>query len=488
MTQLIDFSASLIEPEAIRAAGYSGVIGYFSESRPGANFGAKPLRRDYCDRLRAAGLEIVTNYQYGKGESSDWFGGYDGGCRHAEIALRNHFDAGGPGYRPLYAPVDANPSLAQWNEFIAPFLRGWASVVGPQWTGMYGNARCIDWALEDGVAQWFWQHNWSGDASINGHHPAAHLHQIEIDKRRVGGVGVDVNEVLKPDYGQWSLATIRGGGAVGTPLGADLVPYREQLSGLWDDVDNTKQLIVQHTTESEGGNTSVIGFLERTGNGSYQTMVDFDGEEVRMVADNRRAWAAMTQGNRRGLHTCVMGRAGWNRDRWLQEGKLLERTAMRYAEWHQAYGIPLVKISPADAANGVRGIVGHIDITEAFHESDHWDPGHEFPYDVVIARARELAGAQPNGDTDMTPEQERKLDRIYEELTKLFPSRSKYRADDEPVDTFAGMALNTDARVHEDHVEREALMGAPWAIDRVRREAAKGDEGASAVLAKIEAK
>jgi hypothetical protein len=34
-------------------------------------------------------------------------------------------------------------------------------------------------------------------------HPAAALHQVEIDKRSVGGVGVDVNEVLKPQFGQW---------------------------------------------------------------------------------------------------------------------------------------------------------------------------------------------------------------------------------------------------------------------------------------------
>lgn len=36
--------------------------------------------------------------------------------------------------------------------------------------------------------------------------PAAHLHQIEIDKRAIDGVGVDVNTVLREDYGQWSLS------------------------------------------------------------------------------------------------------------------------------------------------------------------------------------------------------------------------------------------------------------------------------------------
>ncbi|MFI2561585.1 glycoside hydrolase family 19 protein [Nocardia farcinica] len=73
-----------------------------------------------------------------------------------------------------------------------------------------------------------------------------------------------------------------------------------------------------------------------------------------------------------------------------------------------------------------------------------------------------------------------------DELTKRFPSRSKYRENDEPVDTAVGFILNIDARIHEEHVEREALKGVPWAVELVKREAAKGDEGARAVLAQIE--
>jgi hypothetical protein len=31
-----------------------------------------------------------------------------------------------------------------------------------------------------------------------------HLHQVEIDKRHVGGVGVDINNICKPQFGQWA--------------------------------------------------------------------------------------------------------------------------------------------------------------------------------------------------------------------------------------------------------------------------------------------
>lgn len=72
-----------------------------------------------------------------------------------------------------------------------------------------------------------------------------------------------------------------------------------------------------------------------------------------------------------------------------------------------------------------------------------------------------------------------------DELGKRFPSRSKYRKDDKTVDTLAGFILNIDARIHEEHVEREALKGIAWAIALVRREADKGDDGARAILNQI---
>ena len=89
--RLIDFAARKIPPDDIKAAGYDGVVAYVSESRPGANFGAKPITREYADALRAAGLHIVSNFQYGKpggSAPSDFTRGFDGGTADARTALR----------------------------------------------------------------------------------------------------------------------------------------------------------------------------------------------------------------------------------------------------------------------------------------------------------------------------------------------------------------------------------------------------------------
>ncbi|UGT65337.1 DUF1906 domain-containing protein [Nocardia gipuzkoensis] len=473
MTQLLDFSAALIDPQAIKDAGYAGVIGYFSESRPGTNFGAKPLPKDYCDRLRAAGLEIVSNYQYGKGVTADWRGGYDAGARHAETALRYHLAAGGPPNRPIYAPVDDNPALWEWNELIAPFLRGWASVVGLEWTGVYCNARCIDWALEDGVAKWFWQHNFSGDPLINGDHPAAHLHQTEIDKRRVGGVGVDINEVLESDYGQWSAAR-----------GASVKPEFNEVdeTGISPNCHPrgiaTVKWFLLHTQEGNGTAESLANYLQNPNSQvSYHYTVDNARNVVDVVDTDLCSWSVM-DANPRSINLCFAGsRAAWSRQQWLDNmGDAIDIAAYLTVQDCLKYGIPPKTISPDELGRGVPGIADHNAVTVGMGIGSHTDVGPNFPWDVFSAAVARYSNSNLK---------EAVMSLADDELGKRFPSRSKYRANDEAVDTLAGFVLNLDARIHEDHVEREALRGVGWAVELVKREAEKGDESAQAVLNQI---
>ena len=102
---------------------------------------------------------------------------------------------------PIYVSIDDNPTLERYRQQVAPYLRAWESVIGHQRVGVYGNSTTIDWALQDGLGSWFWQHDWGTPRGYI--HPEAHLHQFEIDARSVAGVGVDLNDILKPQFGQW---------------------------------------------------------------------------------------------------------------------------------------------------------------------------------------------------------------------------------------------------------------------------------------------
>jgi Domain of unknown function (DUF1906) len=200
---LLDYAAGVIPASEIRAAGAVGSIRYVSDRRPGGNWMlGKPIQVTEARDLSSNGLKIVSCYQYGKGSTADWLGGAGTGLKHAERGMQLHAAAGGPANAPIYASIDDDPSYDQYKQQVVPYLRAWESVIGHQRTGVYANSKTIDWALHDGLGSYFWQHNWGSPKGFT--HPAASLHQVEIDKRSVGGVGVDINEIVKPQFGQWA--------------------------------------------------------------------------------------------------------------------------------------------------------------------------------------------------------------------------------------------------------------------------------------------
>jgi len=200
---LLDYAAGVIPASQIRAAGAVGSIRYVSDRRPGGAWMlGKPMQISEARDLNQNGLKVVSCYQYGKQSSADWLGGQSAGVTHARRGWQLHTAAGGPAGAPIYASIDDDPSYEQYKQQVAPYLRGWESVIGHQRVGVYANSKTIDWALRDGLGSYFWQHNWGSPHGYT--HPAANLHQVEIDKRDVGGVGVDINNICKPQFGQWA--------------------------------------------------------------------------------------------------------------------------------------------------------------------------------------------------------------------------------------------------------------------------------------------
>ncbi|KUI08437.1 hypothetical protein AU191_12245 [Mycolicibacterium acapulense] len=199
---LLDYAAGVLKASDIRAAGALGAIRYVSDRRPGGAWMlGKPIQLAEARDLYQAGLKIASCYQYGKKDTADWLGGQNAGVAHAKRGWELHVAAGGPQGAPIYASIDDNPTFEQYKQQVAPYLRGWEAVLGKQRVGVYANSKTIEWALQDGIGTYFWQHNWGSPGKVA--HAAAHLHQVEIDSRSIAGVGVDINHILKPQFGQW---------------------------------------------------------------------------------------------------------------------------------------------------------------------------------------------------------------------------------------------------------------------------------------------
>ncbi|WP_082974175.1 DUF1906 domain-containing protein [Mycobacterium sp. E740] len=216
--KLADFATRLAPADQLKAAGFDGALVYVSELRPGADFDFKPVSREYADSLRAAGLHVVSCYQYGKPgwpTPSDYTRGYDGGVADAQTALRLHAAAGGPASAPIFFSVDEDIDLDTWQNVAVEWFRGINSVLGVNRTGLYGHARACAWAIGDAVIGrsssdghwWAWQTKaWSAGER----EPRAVLYQAVVigpsePGVAVGKTHVDLNDVLAADFGQWDL-------------------------------------------------------------------------------------------------------------------------------------------------------------------------------------------------------------------------------------------------------------------------------------------
>jgi hypothetical protein len=192
MAEALDYSAGFPGAARIKAAGYVGAIRYIGF--PGRR---KCTNRAELDDFTANGLGMALVYQDGTG---DWLGGYDGG-RAAAGRARGHADSiGFPGDRPIYFAIDRDVVSAPEFNAVVEYLRGASSVLGVDRVGVYGEYDVTVRCRSAGVASWYWQcRAWSGTPVRLD--PERHVYQ-RVGQVNVGGIGCDVNDVLKSDWGQ----------------------------------------------------------------------------------------------------------------------------------------------------------------------------------------------------------------------------------------------------------------------------------------------
>lgn len=104
------------------------------------------------------------------------------------------------------------------------------------------------------------------------------------------------------------------------------------------------------------------------------------------MADANIAWHAPPNPHSIGIEIC--SEVTYTREQWLspQVWPAVLRAAQRTRELCQRHDIPLKKIGPADLLSGARGICGHVDVSQAWHQSTHTDPGPNFPWvEFIVA-------------------------------------------------------------------------------------------------------
>ncbi|WP_454193979.1 peptidoglycan recognition protein family protein [Nocardia sp. Marseille-Q1738] len=181
---------------------------------------------------------------------------------------------------------------------------------------------------------------------------------------------------------------------MGNQLEADVTILSPSDGGPRD--PHSCSLIIVHTNEgpADGSLEGLLNYLAQPEVGaSYTIVVGADGRIGRSNDDDYIPWAAGSPANERGLHLCFLGYARQPRDEWLSRPAQLDAGARVLRDWSDRYGIPLVKLNGDQMRAGESGVGGHGDTVEAWHATDHSDPGEGFPWDVLLAKAMESTPA-----------------------------------------------------------------------------------------------
>lgn len=406
MATVLDYSAKPISARLIRDAGHLGAVRYISPPREPWMQG-KPATADEVADFKTHALDTAFVWQYGGVSNPDCMRGAEGGKADAEAADKQLKTIKRTGY-PVFFAVDFDIQLEQWNNTAVHYFRAACEVLGRERVGIYGSSLVISWAAQDevigsagGGKYLAWQtKSWSHGERA----PEAVLYQGTHNVPGPGGVQVDVNDVLHTYWGQHPPS--ENPQPKETPVADNAVDIDlHHLIAFGRQTPLPKKRIIVHTTENTPGTSSraILDYQVRTRTGSYHRLVDATGKITLANSDDWQTWSVGNKGNDIALHVSLVAQAKMTREQWLAQPKMLEGCARVIAYWARTYDIPLVKLSREELGAGKHGVAGHLE-AQVWGNTDHWDPGYHFPYDVVLARAKEInAGAKPAEESKAIP-------------------------------------------------------------------------------------
>lgn len=177
------------------------------------------------------------------------------------------------------------------------------------------------------------------------------------------------------------------------------VPYYGPVAHTSSGSNLPVERIVIHCTAGPG-QTCAVGaqgtaryFKDPNAGGSAHYITDID-ETIQCAYDSVICWHAPPNSHSIGIEMeCSL--AGDGQGHWARQDHItmMKRTAKLVAQKCLQHGIPIVKLSVADLQAGKHGVCGHVDVSRAFHQSTHTDPGSYFPWTQFMGWVQEEAAA-----------------------------------------------------------------------------------------------
>lgn len=194
------------------------------------------------------------------------------------------------------------------------------------------------------------------------------------------------------------------------------------------------RFIVIHTTEGSSHDQSAedgAAYDARRDDGTSTHYFVDRNTVIHCVRTTDRAHTAGPTGNLFGIQYELCAKASYGTAWWTGGSYalgMLRLAAKQAARDAKKYGIPVKKITPADLRAGGRGFVGHADVTYAWGEVDHTDPGPSFPWSMFLQMV--------NQEMNPAPEPEEEDDDMPHQFAPVFlPNEFAYDENNNAIDS-----------------------------------------------------
>ena len=161
----------------------------------------KTLKKAEADMLQACGIQILSVYE----RSADTTrGGAAAGSADGVEAFTHARAIGQPLGTAIYFAVDYDAPVEDFPR-IERYLRAAAACIPGYKLGVYGKYSVIEAMAQGLPGIYCWQTRAWSMGKVSRY---SHVYQKEID-RQIHGIGVDLNDLLKPDAGLWPKPEVK---------------------------------------------------------------------------------------------------------------------------------------------------------------------------------------------------------------------------------------------------------------------------------------
>lgn len=151
------------------------------------------------------------------------------------------------------------------------------------------------------------------------------------------------------------------------------------------------QCVVIHATDNTAPASGEANYAKSRSDGVSAHFYSDEGAVIQALDTALVAYGCFPTGNSRSVQFELVGRSNQLTDATMR------RIAPIVARACAEFGIPIRHVGSVELRAGQRGICGHGDVTRAWGEGDHVDPGDSFPWDRFISYVAAAAG----GGTDV---------------------------------------------------------------------------------------